>query len=346
LNNSIDSCTKIHITPFAQAIMPQTTISRVSHNGAVTKAKSPGTKAHQPSQKAPPKILKKLSSILAGTDLELPITPTKTGKTAGSNSASKSKTTPRSKTGAIPTSPASEKRLRRHRANPPTSFQVKLQRAQTQRMIVLSRRRTSTPEAPSEEVDIVGSTGNIYTVTISHIPRCTCPDSRKGNECKHKVYALHTVLKAREELIYQLALLTNELEDIFAHAPPIPSDVADADAEHNGKRKPTNGECPICYMDLASNENELVWCKAQCGHNLHKSCFDQWAKSQRGQDVRCVYCRTPWQQDIGDVDALKKAGEQGEDGYFNVASQFGMSRARDYSGYYQPWARRQFGVGW
>jgi hypothetical protein len=334
------------MTPFAQASMPPTTFSRVSRNGAVTKAKSLGIKAHQPLKKAPPKVSRKLSSILEGAELELRITPSATGKTTKSTSASRSKTTSRSKTGAIPTFPALEKRLRRYRANPPASFQVKLQRAQTQRMIVLSRRRTSTPEAPSEEIDIVGSTGNIYTVTISHIPRCSCPDSRKGNECKHKVYALHTVLKAREELVYQLALLTSELEGIFANAPPIPSDVVDADAEHNGKRKSTDGECPICYMDLAPDENEVVWCKAQCGHNLHKSCFDQWAKSQRGQEVRCVYCRTPWQQDIGDVDAVQKAGEQGEDGYINVAGQFGMSRARDYSGYYQPWARRQFGVGW
>jgi hypothetical protein len=326
--------------------MPPTTFSRVSRHGAVTKTKSPAMQAQQASKKATPQISKKLSSILAGTNLNPLVTPVTGKKSNQSTSVSRPRTTPRSKSSATPSSPTSEKRLRRHRANPPASFRVRLQRAQTQRMIVLSRRRKSTVETPCEEIDIVGSTGNIYTVTISHVPHCTCPDSQKGNECKHKVYALLTVLKAREELVYQLALLTSELEEIFANAPPIPSEVAGSDSEHNGKRKPADGECPICYMDLAPSENELVWCKAQCGHNLHKSCFDQWAKSQRGQEVRCVYCRSPWQQEVGDVEEVRKMGEQGEDGYVNVASQFGMSRARDYSGYYQPWARRQFGVGW
>ena len=244
---------------------------------------------------------------------------------------------------------ASEIRLRRFRNKPPASFMVKLHRARTQRMIVLSRRRQTTQSgAPAEEIDIVGSTGNIYTVCIDHQPSCTCPDSINGNECKHKVYALHNVLKAPEVLVYQLALLRPELEQIFANAPPIPTDIAeDEDSDTKGdNRKPTDGECSICYMDLDPDHNKLVWCKAQCGHNLHKSCFDQWAASQRGNEVRCVYCRTPWQMESGDVEAARNSGQLGADGYINVADQFGLSRARDYSGYHQPWVRRHFGVGW
>ena len=210
-------------------------------------------------------------------------------------------------------------------------------------MIVLGRKRENVAGVPVEDIDIVGSTGNIYTVTVSHVPACTCPDSAKGNECKHKVYALHTVLKAPFHLQYQLALVTSELEEIFARAPPIPTDLAE---DSKGSRKPTDGECPICYFDLDEAHNKLVWCKAQCGHNLHKSCFDQWAKSQGGKEVRCVYCRTPWETDVSDIEAVRKAGEQNEDGYVNVAEQFGISRARDYSGYHQPWARRHFALGW
>lgn len=241
-----------------------------------------------------------------------------------------------------------EKRLRRHRSKPPASFDVKLHRARTQRMIVLGRRRGQEyGGAPTEEIDIVGSTGNVYTVTIGHVASCTCPDSRKGNECKHKVYALHTVLKAPQDLVYQLAFLTPELKEIFDKAPPIPTKALVADDDDSkGNRKPTDGECPICYMDLAPSENALVWCQTQCGHNLHKSCFDQWAASQRGQQVKCVYCRTPWHNDIGDLDAIKKTAEMSEDGYLNVAQHFGMSRARDYDGYHQPWLRTTFGVGW
>lgn len=37
--------------------------------------------------------------------------------------------------------------------------------------------------------DIVGSTGNLYTVTIKKEPRCNCPDGSQGNFCKHIIYS-------------------------------------------------------------------------------------------------------------------------------------------------------------
>jgi len=210
---------------------------------------------------------------------------------------------------------------------------------------VIGRTRTDTPAFPSEEIDVVGSTGNIYKVTIGQIPSCTCPDHLKGNECKHKVYALHTVLKAPEHLQYQLAYLSSELREIFNGAPPIPTEVSSS-GDTDGNRKPIEGECPICYFDFDVEHNELVWCKAACGNNMHKSCFDQWAASQRGSAVKCVYCRTPWQVDPGDIENLTQAGTMGAEGYVNVAQQFGMSGARDYSTYHQPWVRRNYlGMG-
>jgi hypothetical protein len=35
---------------------------------------------------------------------------------------------------------------------------------------------------------IAGTTGNIYTIKIALVPTCSCPDSSKGNQCKHIVY--------------------------------------------------------------------------------------------------------------------------------------------------------------
>lgn len=255
-----------------------------------------------------------------------------------------------------------EKRLKPFRQKAPQTFLQKLERATTQRMIVIGRTRSGQGEDLHEDIDIIGTTGNIYTVTIGRLPSCTCPDSQKGNscildndayanrlqgnECKHKVYALATVLKAAPDMQYQRAFLTDELETIFSEAPPIPNAVSDRDEDNDGKRKPIEGECPICYMDFEPDDNELVWCKAACGNNMHKTCFDQWAASQKGQEVRCVYCRTPWQMETGDLASIKKAGQQSGDGYVNVAEQFGISRARDYSSYHQPWVRRQFGYGW
>ena len=213
------------------------------------------------------------------------------------------------------------------------------------RMVVIGRSRTGTDDCPTEDIDVVGSTGNIYRVTIDKVPTCTCPDSRKGNECKHKVYALATVLKAPYDLQYQRAFLISELKQIFDAAPPIPNDNVNEE-EKDGKRKPIEGECPICYMDFEPECNELVWCKAACGNNMHKTCFEQWAASQRGQTVKCVYCRTPWEVASGDLKNLQGQGTVGEDGYVNVAAQMGMSGERDYSSYHPFWVRRHFGRGY
>jgi len=239
-----------------------------------------------------------------------------------------------------------EKRLKTFRPKAPQSFLQKLERAQTQRMIVIGRTRSGSGSDLQETIDIVGTTGNIYTVTIGRLPSCTCPDHLKGNECKHKVYALSTVLRAPYDLQYQRAFLTEEVQEILSGAPPIPDITGDAEEDHDGKRKPIEGECPICYMDYDPDNNELVWCKAACGNNMHKTCFEQWAASQRGQEVRCVYCRTPWQMEKGDVEAIKRGGEESGDGYVNVAEQFGINRGRDYSSYHQHWVRRTIGYGW
>jgi hypothetical protein len=211
-------------------------------------------------------------------------------------------------------------------------------------MIVIGRTRTDTETFPREEIDIVGSTGNIYKVTIGQVPSCTCPDHLKGNECKHKVYALHTVLKAPQNLVYQLAYLSSELREIFSGAPAIPTNTSRS-SDTDGNRKPIEGECPICYQDYEPEKNELVWCKAACGQNIHKSCFGQWTAAQRGTAVRCVFCRTPWEVDPGDVQTLTGTGAVNAEGYVNVANQFGMSEVRDYF-VYNRFSRHAMGLGW
>ena len=99
-----------------------------------------------------------------------------------------------------------EKRLRRFREHAPKSYTDRLQRAQTQkfftsscqfrlvmlivacRMFVIDRSSGGTSDAPEETIELAGTTGNIYSITISKVPSCTCPDNRKGNQCKHIIY--------------------------------------------------------------------------------------------------------------------------------------------------------------
>lgn len=81
-----------------------------------------------------------------------------------------------------------EKRLRRFRSQEPKSFGEIFDRAMSQRFFVLERRRTGTDECPGEVVELTGSTGNVYTVSIGRQPECNCPHARKGNQCKHIIF--------------------------------------------------------------------------------------------------------------------------------------------------------------
>jgi len=85
---------------------------------------------------------------------------------------------------------AEEKRLKRFRQKPPQSYLDRLLRVRTQRMFLIDRNRSMRADGMNEEevFDIVGSTGNIYEVKIGRVPKCSCPDARNGNQCKHIIY--------------------------------------------------------------------------------------------------------------------------------------------------------------
>ncbi|KAK2745923.1 hypothetical protein FQN55_005995 [Onygenales sp. PD_40] len=251
------------------------------------------------------------------------------------------KTTPRKRTKKTDNSPVAEKeehRLRVFRSKPPKMFNQKLERAQTQRLFVVDRTRGGTEEVPEETVQIVGTTGNIYQVVIGKEPSCTCPDALKGNQCKHIIYVLFHVLKVSRHLQYQLAFLSSELREIFSKAPLNPKDSASTENEA-GNRKAVEGDCPICFMEFHPAAESIVWCKAACGNNIHKACFDRWAASRAGEEVRCVYCRTPWAAETS-YSKLLTEGTRNAEGYINVAPQMGLSGIRDYSSYHPQWVRR------
>ncbi|KAH8730091.1 hypothetical protein GQ44DRAFT_700812 [Phaeosphaeriaceae sp. PMI808] len=247
--------------------------------------------------------------------------------------------------------PATEKRLKRYRAAPPQSYIAIKGRALTQRLIVLSRERRGTDQVPEEMVIMAGSTGNVYTQRIGLVPSCDCPHAKKGNHCKHIVYVMLRVLKAREDIAYQLALTSDELREVLKNAPAIPgveTDPTDAKGEQDGNRKPIEGECPICYDELDLDKDVIVYCKTSCGNNVHKDCMQKWISTSRSK-ATCPYCRAPWTAEdnfdgkLGDIDTTSL--QKNQDGYINVASQLGLSRQRDYSTYNPFWVRQHLGHG-
>jgi hypothetical protein len=180
-------------------------------------------------------------------------------------------------------------------------------------------------------VELTGSTGNIYNVCIARKPSCDCPHAMKGHQCKHWIYVMSRVLRAKFEHVYQLALLSSELRDIFAGAPPPPDGTA---ADCDKHRKPVEGDCPICFNEMDANAEAVVWCKAACGQNIHKQCFEMWAATKRqasigtAADVTCPYCRSVWQGDEDSLRNIKTTGKLNSEGYVNIADQLGISTAR------------------
>lgn len=233
--------------------------------------------------------------------------------------------------------PASHSRTFRFRAKAPQAFQEIYQRATTQRFYVLSRQRGGTPECPEETVQITGTTGNIYTIVIARQPHCDCPQGVENKQCKHIIYVLARVLRANHDHVYQLALLSSELRDIFARAPPADNQPEANGAGNNSNRKPLEGDCPICFNELEAQGEAIVWCKAACGQNIHQECFEMWAATKRQQagagdgdkvDVTCPYCRSVWEGDEDMVKKIEKTGPLNAEGYVNVAEQLGISDER------------------
>lgn len=260
--------------------------------------------------------------------------------------------TPRRRSKRDSEAPAPEKRLRLFRKRAPQSYLAVKDRALTQRLTVLSRERCGSDDAPEEKVVVAGSTGNVYTVLVGLMPSCDCPHANKGNQCKHIIYVMLRVLKAQEQVAYQLALLSSELRDLIKNAPPIPG--LETDGKDGTKtegvdpnRKPIEGECPICYDELDKKES-IVYCMSGCGNNVHKDCMQKWAAISKGK-ATCPYCRAKWAEDagfdgkLGSVDT--KGLKRNDDGYVNVAGQLGLSGERDYSSYHQVWARGHLEYG-
>ncbi|KAJ7352167.1 hypothetical protein DFH08DRAFT_858095 [Mycena albidolilacea] len=279
---------------------------------------------------------------------------------------------------SIPSKPTPAKKIRRKAGNhddpaPPEKrgamFKTKcpqnildrVERVMTQRFFMVDRKRVE--GELKEEFKVLGSTGNIYTVTIQQKPSCDCPDAQKGNHCKHILFIYLKVLQVTQSSghWYQKALLTSELESIFANAPLAPNAIAnprirEAYARATGKsqapstpeasassapKKRMPGEeddCPICYDGMHNvAEASLTFCE-ECGNAVHGECFAQWKQTSKNQSKKltCIYCRAEWPTPA--APGKSKAGAAGtrttSGGYINISGVAGLSPQRNTTTYY------------
>jgi len=74
-----------------------------------------------------------------------------------------------------------EKRLRLYRSKPTQAIQDRIDRALEQTMFLISKDDDEPDRDLKWTFVVLGTTGNVYDVTIQKVPHCTCPDHAKGN---------------------------------------------------------------------------------------------------------------------------------------------------------------------
>ncbi|KAK1229962.1 hypothetical protein PQX77_006956 [Marasmius sp. AFHP31] len=261
-----------------------------------------------------------------------------------------------------------EKRQARYRGFCPNAVSDRLERAMQQRLYLFDRKREM--GALREVFTVSGSTGNVYTVTIDHTPRCNCPDNLKGNHCKHVLFVFMRILQVDRSSghWYQKALLTSELEEVFDNAPPSPQaalanqKAVEAWKEATGQPKQRvpapEDNCPICHETMHDPSKPTVqaladcleWCK-QCGSAVHIECWDGYTLylgEQPDSQLICAWCRASW--DAAPERSARPTPSQTQEGYVNLAGAAGLegvSPVRDTSSYYDgPTRRTGYGYGY
>ncbi|KAL2544905.1 SWIM zinc finger family protein/mitogen-activated protein kinase kinase kinase (MAPKKK)-related [Forsythia ovata] len=153
---------------------------------------------------------------------------------------------------------------------------------------------------------VLGATGNVYTVNLSTVLSCTCPD--RTVPCKHILFVMIRVLRIplddsclrRRSLrpcqLHRLLSLPTSAEAyagdqvrerfrlLFFQATPSSSQPC---VEVDG-----GATCPVCLEEM-KKEDKVVACGA-CKNGIHEECLLAWKRSRRRRSATCVLCRARW----------------------------------------------------
>lgn len=153
------------------------------------------------------------------------------------------------------------------------------------------------------EYVVMGTSKNVYTVTVKNIPTCTCPDyAQRHGRCKHIYFVMMKIMKVKnpDEKEYS----DDDIKEMFKRIPKITDtlcvDINIKKKYENYKKKKNNDDtvqeknkddlCPICLDELENGE-KLTCCKYGCGKSVHEKCFSMW--SSRGGEI-CIFCHSEW----------------------------------------------------
>jgi hypothetical protein len=174
------------------------------------------------------------------------------------------------------------------------------------------------------EFFVLGATGNVYTVTLSTTPACTCPDP--AVPCKHILFVLLRVLglSLDEACVWrqtlhpcQVARLvgTPTYPDVLAGArarerfhqlwSARPANNGADDRQEASSHRPLDGAaCPVCLEEMApaqpsqgsgATAQAILTCRT-CWNAVHAECFTRWKRSRSRRAATCVVCRSRWKK--------------------------------------------------
>ena len=181
-------------------------------------------------------------------------------------------------------------------------------RSKNQKIFLVQCHNSET--AFEKKYDVMGTTGNVYTVTINNTPICTCPDfMTRHKRCKHIYFVLIKIMHIEEDMEDSKKYSNEDLTDMFNSIPEIMNNLIISDKiidKYNNvkdtdnkksitvEQRAINDLCPICLDDL-DNGSEIDYCKFSCGNNVHKDCMNMWLKIKKNL---CVFCKKPWNNTV------------------------------------------------
>ncbi|KAK4274264.1 hypothetical protein QN277_017514 [Acacia crassicarpa] len=178
---------------------------------------------------------------------------------------------------------------------PDPSFSGRILRALRHPLLLLHRSHSS--------FFILGATGNVYTVTLSSLPSCTCPD--RITPCKHILFVLIRVLGLPLDhfCLRRRTIRSSQLRRLL-DLPTSPDALAGSALRERfhqlfftERQEPSieveDGTlCPIC-MEEMGKEDKVVAC-GTCRNPIHEECLMRWKRSRGRRMTICVICRARW----------------------------------------------------
>lgn len=151
---------------------------------------------------------------------------------------------------------------------------------------------------------MLGATGNVYKVTLSSTPSCTCPDPTIP--CNHILFVLIQVLGVSldDVCLRRRTLRPCELHRLLgtptsreALAGPTLRQRFHQQFSEEGALVPIieieeGSRCPICLEEMGMEER-VVAC-GTCENPVHEECMVKWKRSRGKRWARCVICRAKW----------------------------------------------------